>query len=160
MPSDVVSKCLGIMTRERLDCVADDGHFPCRDGDVGAHPGFQLPDRRIELRPRRSRLLERFGLIGGRQTRTTRELFGSLSQRKCLSPRDVIAGAIMFTGGEDSHSHISKVIARDPGDGAVTSRSADDAFTREPTRSSIKVEAWAQERIASPGCPDPLFGEG
>src|SRR5579864_1094524 len=148
---DVVSKCLGSMTSQRLNGVADDGHLSRGNCDVGANPGLKLPVRRIELRPGRSGLLEGFGLIGGRQTRGTRELFGSLSERECLSTGNVIAGPIVPTAGQDSDGHISQVITRDPGDGAVASRSMDDALGGEPTRSPIQVEARAQERITSPG---------
>jgi hypothetical protein len=159
MATDVVSECLGSMTSECLDGVADDGHLTCGDGNVGAHPGLQLPVCRIELHPRHPGLLECFGLIGGRQTYGTRKLFGGLSQRECLSTSDVIAGPVVPGGGEDSHSHIGQVIARDPGDGAVASRSLDDALRGEPMRSPIKVEAWAQERILPPSCTDMLLGE-
>jgi hypothetical protein len=65
----------------------------------------------------------------------------------------------MPTGGQDGDGYFSQVIARDPGDGAVASRSLDDALGGEPTRSPIKVEGRAQERIPSPACTDTLFGE-
>src|SRR6266702_6875558 len=159
MLADVVSECLGSMTGERLDGVADDGQLTCGDGDVGTYPGLELPVRRIELRPGRSGLLEGFGLIRGWQTRGTRELFGGLGQGECLSAGDVIAGPIVPTGGQDGGGYIRQVIARDPGDGAVAGRSTDDAFRGEPTWSPIKVEARAQERIPSAGCTDPLLGE-
>jgi hypothetical protein len=68
MLAEIVCECLGSMTGEGLDGVADDGQLTCGDGDVGTHPGIELPVRRIELRPGRSGLLEGFGLIRGWQT--------------------------------------------------------------------------------------------
>src|SRR5436305_15099438 len=99
MLAEIVGECLGSMTGEGLDGVADDGQLTCGDGDVGTHPGLELPVRGIELRPGRSGLLEGFVLIRGGQTRGTRELFGGLGERECLSSGDVIAGSIVPTAG-------------------------------------------------------------
>ncbi len=86
MLAEVVGEGLGRVTGERLDGEADDGQFTRGNGHIGAHPGLQLPVRRIELRPRGSGLLEGFGLVGGRQTRGAGELFGRLGQRQRLGP--------------------------------------------------------------------------
>ena len=111
---DVVGERLGRMTSERPNCVADDGHLPRGDGDVGAHPGVKLPVCRIEPGSRRSGFLEGFRLIRSRETRGTRELFGGSSERERLHPGDVIAGPIVPISGQDGDGHISQVIARDP----------------------------------------------
>src|ERR1051326_7541802 len=147
MLAEVVSECLGSMAGKRLDGVADDRHLACGDGSVSTHPGIELPVRRIELGPRSPGLLERLGLIGGRQTRDTRELSGSFGQRERLRAGDIIAGPIMPVCGQDNGGHIRQIITRDPGDGAITGRSPNDALTGEPTGSLIQVEAWAQEGI-------------
>jgi hypothetical protein len=49
MPAYVISECLGSVTGECLDGVADDGQLPRGDGEVGTLPGLQLPFRRMEL---------------------------------------------------------------------------------------------------------------
>src|ERR1700682_1152395 len=102
MPVKVVGQCLGSMTGECFDGVADDGHLTCGTGEVGAHPGLELPVRRIELHAGLSGLLQRFGLIGGRTTRDAREVFGGLSECEGLSAGDVITGPIVSTGSENS----------------------------------------------------------
>ena len=43
MLANVVSECLGSVTSECLDGMADDRHLSCCDGEVSAHPGLQLP---------------------------------------------------------------------------------------------------------------------
>src|SRR6266851_1441673 len=98
-------------------------------------------------------------MIEGLEACGIRELFCSLSESECMGAGDFITGSIMPTGSEDSDGHSSKVIARDPGDGAVASRSPDDSLIRKPERSPIKIEGRAQERISAPAFTNTLFSE-
>ena len=98
-------------------------------------------------------------MIEGPEACGIRELFGSLSERECMGAGDFITSSIMPTGGQNSDSHSSQVIARDPGDDAVASRSLDDSLVREPERSPIKIEGRAQERITASAFTDTLFGQ-